>query len=401
MRRVISAGETVYFICNANESPQCVHIDARTGRTLARLDPFDALLTPTPFFEDGWVCLSPNESLLLLETEETLSKQQRPKELAVSMPLECVDIKPLQFNALPLDMGELQVAGTAFRDLYAPYACEEAYRANGFESNPWYMAIQYRDEWIRRNQFSKGTGLRYTCRFHLDYLPKKLMMAYESRDVFRLSINGRHTDNPMPEKWLGELNVAEISRLCTLGENRATLSCERFDIIAELNPLYLLGEFSVASPERLNVQRPRMLAHGDLTALGLPFYCGRVRYRYRFMLDEAMEGGLLGVPAYTGTALSAYINGVLIGQSFSHNGEELPFEAPMYPGWNEVVLELSCSLRNLFGPHHTEAPLRNSAWPNAWRQVAPRGSVPVSRYDCVAYGLSAPPVLRLCHLHKQ
>ncbi|MEG1012325.1 MAG: hypothetical protein RSE54_10700, partial [Ruthenibacterium sp.] len=88
-------------------------------------------------------------------------------------------------------------------------------------------------------------------------------------------------------------------------------------------------------------------------------------------------------------------NGVYVGQLGIGEGNVLEITAHVKSGNNTILLELSCSLKNLLGPHHTAQPVRGSAWPAAWRQAPVYGQPSAQNYDVLPYGVLQTPMVLL------
>jgi len=77
---------------------------------------------------------------------------------------------------------------------------------------------------------------------------------------------------------------------------------------ANLEALYILGDFGVGGDLRTLTARPKSLEFGDITRQGLPFYTGNIHYYMRFDIEK--PGAVtVQVPHYAGTALVFLVDG--------------------------------------------------------------------------------------------
>ncbi|MEG1012326.1 MAG: hypothetical protein RSE54_10705, partial [Ruthenibacterium sp.] len=108
------------------------------------------------------------------------------------------------------------------------------------------------------------------------------------------------------EKWLDPcMGVADITGAVHPGKNTAALEYLSFDVNAEIQPVYLLGDFCVKQADdafMLSLHDP--LGEGALCGQGYPFYSGRVEYEYSLWLEKKPGQAYLSVPRYEASALS-------------------------------------------------------------------------------------------------
>ena len=193
----------------------------------------------------------------------------------------------------------------------------------------------------------------------------------------------------------------------------------------ELENCYLLGDFAVDCASeytltnclRINpnavLSAEKNTSNGNLTANGYPFYAGKIRLKKEFILPEnAPNRALLKLPVPDAAAVTVEINGKKQGLAAWHP-YTLEVDA-LQPGKNELVLELSSSLRNIIGPFHRPQGEYGSCFdgyscPNLnWVGIREPDGTPIERwYDkrdvdsgswCESYlqvrfGLSGDPVL--------
>lgn len=290
-------------------------------------------------------------------------------------------------NLLVLDYGSLKLRNKTLEPIYVWHACQKVYRAHGFERNPWDMSVQFKNRHMERNSFHQDSGYEMTYRFYIEKLPGTLFAVWEHPALTCAKVNG-HPVNTAMEKWMdADMGKYEITPLIQEGLNELSLLVSPFHVLAEIQPVYLLGEFSLKQQEgQFRIGEAQTLMLGDLYSQGAPFYGGRVRYDFELYAAKALKSCLFFPGSYRGTALSLYVNGAYYGQ-FGMGQAAVDIGPRLKPGRNHLALELSCSLKNVFGPFHTGEPVRNQAWPGAFYQAPVARQPRAEEYDLIPYGL--------------
>ncbi|MEG1275833.1 MAG: hypothetical protein RSD27_09095, partial [Ruthenibacterium sp.] len=256
-KRVLENG-CIYFIANSSkltarfvlkaESGTLVEMDAFTGRETA-LQPIEVCKNDGSARYD--LMLRQNAALLLRFTHgdsvQTVKKQPAAmKSHQVQAVLQRV--RALQENVLPLNYCTLMLRGRAYENIYVLAACDKVYHAYGFEQNPWDMAVQFRQRNLQRPVVGREEGFCTFFDFQLDEkMPQgTLRFAGERPSLCRLSVNGVPCAWLTGEKWLDPcMGVADITGAVHPGKNTAALEYLSFDVNAEIQPVYLLGDFCV------------------------------------------------------------------------------------------------------------------------------------------------------------
>ncbi len=222
----------------------------------------------------------------------------------------------------------------------------------------------------------------YTFQAAPDVVGEPLWLAAEIGDCREVRVNGQE-----PERELGwwidkSIRRLDITSLVRTGENLVTLEYRiprvrkepdlakvfeternRFCRPIEVENIYIGGGFDVGmnglvrgpncllatkTDFRLVPRQPKR--YDELTAQGLPFYRGRVRYTVSV---EPMEGcrALLRMGRVNGALCDVEVNGAFAG-SIPFPPYELDITDRLSDGENTVSILLYGSNRNLFGPHH-------------------------------------------------
>lgn len=205
--------------------------------------------------------------------------------------------------------------------------------------------------------------LRFCVQSEIDTPP--LHLALEDGDRAVICLNGQPVPSlpdgfyvdraiqtiPIPGLICGE-NILEIT--LPFGRRTSTEWC------------YLLGNFGVRVMGRVKtvVARPSTLAHESITRQGLPFYSGKLTYRYA--VDMPVSGRLqVRVPQYNAAVLEVAVDG---------GAPQLVAFAPyvavfdgLTAGAHEVTVTAVINRTNGFGPVHLADEKNGYPGPAAWR----------------------------------
>ena len=170
--------------------------------------------------------------------------------------------------------------------------------------------------------------------------------------------------------------------------NTVTLIVKPFDLLAELEPIYVLGDFALEEAARGFILSPaKKLESGSWKKQGLPLYGHRVKYQTFFKLPESRPPAdfYLRLPDWRGALAEVVVNGEKAGFIISQY-DCLSFGSRLKTGLNEISVIIYGTLKNTLGPHHLNPP-PGQAWPGAF-QRAPEGGQPAgSEYNNQDYGL--------------
>lgn len=195
--------------------------------------------------------LPPCGSLLLL-----LSKDTRPP--APDAPEQCVELKPvapvqlrrMEDNVLVLNYLDWTAGGKITKSVHCRQATRDLFIRNGFTGDPWFESVQFADEHIRRT-FAPDSGWEATYRFVIsDRVPEKLQFVLERADLYHITCNGAEV-KPIPDAWWLDRSFAriDIREPARVGENEVTIKADHFSVFHELEPAYVLGNFSLEPKE--------------------------------------------------------------------------------------------------------------------------------------------------------
>jgi hypothetical protein len=392
------------FLANISPESQASGQVTLKGRSAEKWDCFNGELTAFPAcIKKGRASiefsLRPGESLLLAVYKAKKSGQKSKIEKTAKGPVEVEvqkiapsAVKRLEPNVFTLDYCDLMVGGRFEKNLYFYQAQKKTYNRHGFQKNPWDSTVQYQDNIISRNKFSRGTG--YRADFHFRVAQgvdlKSMKLAVERPEIFKVAVNGKLLE-PLPDSfWLDRnFGLFPLEKAVRTGPNTVSLIVSPFDLMAELEPVYVLGNFSVeASPRGFLITPAKALKTGSWKDQGLTFYGNRVSYLAPLKVTEEdlkQKDFIFRTGNWQGALGELEVNGQPVGYLLSPF-DSLQISSWLKPGANELNLIIYGTLKNTLGPHHLN-PMLGRAWPGSF-QSAPEGGQPAGEeYNVLNYGL--------------
>lgn len=361
-RRSIGDGELLFLV---NSSP-----DTKTGGDIT-IDGKDVLLTdlftgeiyryPSVSAEGGKVKFSyelePAGSMMLFVSQDKREgypfyrKLDYNRRIGASSP---VTARRMTDNALTLDYVDLKIGDTVYRDIATWKAADVAFRRAGFNGNPWGNS-QYKTIFNDRDTMTDG-GFTATYRFTVDgqFSLRGIRAAAERPDIFTFTVNG-HTLSPKPGQWWIDRGFAvyEIGKCLKEGENVITLSVPRMRVYAEIEPVYIVGDFSVAPIAKgFKIAAPGRIGTGSWKEQGMPFYAGDIAYIQKFELDDLSKHYAISLDEWAGAVSEVRVNGRSAGLVIAEPNL-LDVTRFLRKGSNTIEIRVTGTNKNLFGPFHT------------------------------------------------
>jgi hypothetical protein len=396
MRRQLDDGELVLLVNTSIEHGSAGNIESK-AHGIEHWNLETGSIEPYPF-ERGLSTvqadfdLPPCGSLVLFLSKQTRAADERGRAPGVVRSITGgIEVRRLEPNVLPLDFVDITAGGEARTNICCYQASQFAFHQNGMERNPWDSAVQYKDELINR-RFPANSGFEATYRFRVEpRVPEHFEVAVERPDLYQIRCNGE-TVQPTPGAWWLDkaFGRIDLSSAAKVGTNTITLEAHPFTIYHELEPVYLLGDFSLkASDNGFIVGPDRALELGPWKDQGQPFYSGGVGYRQRFELPDAPVGDyVVRLPKWYGSVARIMLNGNLAGY-IGWAPWECEVGKLLVKGENTIEVTVIGTLKNTLGPHHGRPPL-GTAWPGSFQKAPVYGPPPGEAYDTVAYGLFTP-----------
>jgi hypothetical protein len=300
-------------------------------------------------------------------------------------------ITPERDNMLALDYCDLAIGPKRHEGIGVIHAQALIYEHHGFEANPWDNAVQFKTRLLDRNRFPAGSGFAASFRFRIadGGVPDQLELLVERGGMYVLSVNGHLVAWSEESHDLEQhLRVADIAAYVAEGENVIELRAEPFDILLELEAVYLTGSFSVSQAEGAwTISRQVPLTLGSWRMQGYPFYGYAVRYENSVRIALANKRYAVRLKGWGGAVASLTVNGSEAGLFGVGAGEEIEIGPYLQEGENEIRIRVCGSFRNLLGPFHDPDRTRKTVWPSFWKKAPIQGPPAASEYDLLDYGL--------------
>ncbi len=403
MRRHFSDGQLIFWSNFNKEGTERVRFSIE-GKSVSQLDPLTGKITGfRAKMEDGMAHIefdlpAAGSQLLFVhdDADAAPSAEDQGAESDNWQKMQTAETKVAasEPNTLTLDYVDLKVQGASFDDFYFSMAADSAYKLNGLEQygrsgyNPWAVSVQYRTNIIDMGEkFGENSGFSATYNFEVasGFEPSELKAVVEWAHLYDVTLN-RTPVEPIPgESWLDHsFNVFDISEEVKPGNNQLTISVKPMHIHAEIEPVYLVGDFSLEPRQKgflLTGKKP--LKTGSWQQQGMPFYSESVRYSKGLEAEAGKEYKIV-LNDWEGTVARVYVGNEKVG-IIGWPPYEFNLTPYLEDGTNTVAVEVVGSLKNLLGPHHANS-REGIVTPWSWF-YAPRNMPPGDDYHLLDYGL--------------
>ena len=398
-RRILKDGHLYFFANFHKEEIANVSFSGR-GKSVLEFNPHTGeyhVLNIQP--KDGFVSLNfnlyPSGSKLVLLADDVVAGERAKQSLKLTeevLETSPSIVKRLQPNTLTLDYCDLTIDGKTYKDIYFYNAADTIFKTYlkeiyGFNYNPWSIAVQYRTRILDKNEFEEGSGFAVSYNFQLeqDFDPTSLKVAVEWPQFYQLTINDTAIE-PEPDTWWLDksFGVFNLSDLVREGNNTLTLIAKTMDVLAEVEPAYLVGDFSVRSSDKgFILGQADALEIGSWKSQHMPFYSHDVSYSKTFN-GSAGKSIAIQLGDWEGTVASVNVNGKQAGL-IAWPPYQINISDFVEEGKNQVHVIVTGSLKNQLGPHHNN-PRRGFVTPWSFF-FAPDHLPQGNSYDHLDYGL--------------
>lgn len=394
-RRQLSDGDLLFLVNTSIEAPSSGTIES-TAKSVEEWNLETDDIDPYAFAksEKGVTVnftLPPCGSLLLLladaEGESAPAKNTTVQPVAAS---DSLKIQRTAVNVLTLDYVDVKVDDTEKENILFHRASELVFKKNGINRNPWDHAIQFKDEYISKT-FPKGSGFEVTYRFTIEGdVPAPLYFVMERPDLYKVRCNGKKIKAPEGAWWYDRsCGKMDISSMVKPGENQIVAKAEPFTIYHEIQPAYVIGEFSLKPAEKgFVIAAPQALTLGPWNIQGAPLYGDAVSYTQKFNVGSLAKRYVVSLPKWYGSVALVKVNGREAGHIYRQPWE-CDVTKNIIAGENTVEVLVYGTLKNTIGPHHENPPL-GIASPDMFRKGPEVGPPPGAEYSTVGYGLFEP-----------
>jgi hypothetical protein len=364
------------------------------GKSVILLNAFDGTISHYPFEMKSEsvsfnVEIGPAGSLLLFIAQITCDLDDnitdyKWKKITDKSPLV---IQKKQPNVLTLDYCDLELDGEIEQGLYFYNAQNKIWQAHGFDDNPWSSSSQFKNELVEKDNFVEGSGFKAHFTFDVEESinTDSLKVVVERPDLFKVLVNGNSAKKLSDQWWLDkEFGVYAIGEFIHLGKNVITVSCRPMSIFAELEPVYLLGQFSLENSNNgWNMTGANQLKLGPWKDQGYPFYSHGVSYSKEYQLDKK-KGYKVSLNDWQGTLAQIWVNDFKVG-IIGWQPHELDITEYIKDGANKIEVVVLGSLKNVLGPHHNVT-RKGIVTPRSFK-TAPDIQPAGNGYDTFPYGL--------------
>ena len=298
-------------------------------------------------------------------------------------------IKRNEENALMIDFCDIEVGNEITKDLNTYIVADKVYKYYGFKNgNPWNTSVQFRTNIVDRDTFGLTSGFRATFHFFVKgkFNFSDLKAVVERTNLWTVNVNGVEVKPENGKWWLDRsFGVFNIGTLIRPGENTISLKTSPMKIHAEIEPVYIIGDFSVKPAEKgWNIEAPAPVCTlGSWKSQGLPFYSWGVTYSKEYNIENTDGKWEVGMASWNGTIAEVSVNGQH-ANVIAFPPYHCDITGLIKPGINKIDVKVIGSLKNLLGPHHNN-PKPGFVSPWIWRNVKfyPAGS----EYQLLDYGL--------------
>ncbi len=262
--------------------------------------------------------------------------------------------------------------------------------------NPWQHKIQYKKDYLDLDTLFKADSW-FEASYHFNINPdlnevamKGIRAVVERPELWTVSINGNEVSKIEGKYWIDksfpEFAVGEYLKP---GKNTLTIKAPRMHILAEVTPIYLLGDFLVKPAKQgFEIAGGAFESLGSWRESGLPFYSQKVDYSQKYNISgSGNESFKVKLNKWNVSVAEVLVNGESAGL-IAWQPYELDVTSLLKDGENEITVRVTGSLKNTFGFFYQ----KNDGWifgPHSWNN-APEKIPSASEYFLMDYGLMEP-----------
>jgi len=403
-RRMLADGQ-ILFVVNSHQTKKTSSEVTMEGKYVSRLDLVTGKKYSYPVkAENGKVSfkinLEPVGSALF-----TISGEQSDdtEELLVSGAETIlkrageVAVKRESDNIMMVNYLDLKTAKVDKKGIYFMNALIGLFNENGVEmGNPWQHKIQYKKNYLALDSLFTADSW-FEASYHFQINPnlkseamKSIRAVVERPELWEVSINGNEISKIEGSYWIDKsFPEFAVGKYLKAGENTLTLKAPRMHVLAEVMPVYFIGDFLV-KPAKQGFE----IAEGNITKLGswresgLPFYSQKMAYAQNYTVSKTAGTAFkVKLNSWNGSVSEVLVNGQSAGL-IAWQPNELDVTSYLKEGSNEITIKVTGSLKNTFGFFYKKN--EGSIFgPHSWN-YAPEKVPDASEYFLMDYGLMEP-----------
>jgi hypothetical protein len=403
-RRELSDGQ-VLFVVNSHPEKKAAATISLEGKSVSMIDLVSGKVYRYPSKSNGKKVILNLElepagsALFVVNNSDSAEPEFVPalgEEVPV-MPASAVTAKRESNNIMMVNYLDLKTAKTNKKDVYFMNALIGLFNENGVAmGNPWQHKIQYKQTYLELDkQFKSDSWFEASYHFSIksDLKPeamKAIRAVVERPEMWKVLINGHEVSPIANTYWIDKkFPQYAVGEFLKSGDNTLTIKAPRMNILAEVTPIYLLGDFLVKPAARgWEITGGDFFMLGSWRELGLPFYSQKVAYSQNYKVNKA-DGKLflLKLRQWKGTVAEVLVNGQPAGL-VAWQPYQLDVTSLLKDGDNEITVTIVGNLKNTFGYFYKPA----DKWiygPHEWN-YAPEKLPAGSEYILEDLGLMEP-----------
>jgi len=402
-RTELPGGDVAWFLCNPWNKPLTMTVRI-AGRQLVDMDTSTGAMRMLPAeCRDGQMImpltLHPRGHILWLSRAKSIDDVL---PIAAAWAGEIVKlgepkITALSPNQLLLDYCDLDSGDVHLKDTTTIRADDANWRVQGFPESPWRLGISQFNRNFIDHEVDPDSPFRVMYHFDVDadYPPAQraaLNLAVERPWLYGIKINGRAVSFAKARRWFDEhMRILPIGRWLRAGSNKIELCAACFNMLCEIKPVYILGNFSLQpAAQGFRIAATQPLSLGDWTAQGMPFYPHGVRYTWHVTIPRSADRLRLELGSWAGSVTHVRLDGRAVG-AILHPPYTMEMAGPIRKGRHKLTVEVIGNMRNMLGPHFSEG----HAGPWSWQWGPPAATPPGDAYTRQPSGLMELPTLRM------
>ena len=394
-RRMYADGELILIVNSSMDEASTGNL-AIKGKTLLAMDAMSGEINTYPSKKEKGLLsadfrLEPAGSLLLFSSSRSTNKYPVKTEVKAEKIIEAVGeitVTRMKENALTVDFCDLTVNGRTYNNVHFSKAADIAFREHGFANgNPWNTSVQYKRNILDRDNFTDGG---FTARYYFtvndDFYFSGMQLVAERPELFTVKVNGFEV-KPIPGKWWLDqsFGVYAIGSSVRKGINTVELSIAPMRVFAEIEPVYIIGDFAVVPEDKgWSISAPvSVFTTGSWKEQKQPFYSYDFKYSKSYDIPEISGAYFVVLGKWTGTVAEVYVNGSKAG-IIGFDPYRLDVTSFLKEGKNRIDVNIVGSHKNLLGPHYKN-PAPGLASPGHWKNI--NEQIPGTAYQMIDYGL--------------
>ncbi len=364
-RRVLNDGQVLFVVNSHPERKAAAKIEI-VGQSVSKIDLVSGIAYRYPSKAEGGKVtlnleLEPAGSALFVVNNSDSAEPEFVPALGEEVPVipaSAVTAKRESDNILMVNYLDLKTAKTNKKEVYFMNALIGLFNENGVEmGNPWQHKIQYKKTYLELDkQFKSDSWFEASYHFSIksDLKPealKAIRAVVERPEMWKVLINGREVLPLANTYWIDKkFPQYAVGEFLKTGDNTLMIKAPRMNILAEVTPVYLLGDFLVKPATRgWEITGGDFFMLGSWRELGLPFYSQKVAYSQNYKVNKA-DGKLflLKLPQWKGTVAEVLVNGQQAGL-VAWQPYQLDVTSLLKDGDNEITVKVVGNLKNTFG----------------------------------------------------